>query len=97
MNGNCGECERRYYCQIDPAECDNLPEPILTNYDNIGAMSVEELAKFLLSCDEGNFVSVVCEEDICKECKPEIWHCSGNCLPAAMKWLQQPAEMEEKK
>ena len=26
MNGNCGECERRWYCDIDPAECKSLSD-----------------------------------------------------------------------
>ena len=44
MYVNCGECGRRYYCQIDPAECDNLSRPVLTNADKIRSMSDEDLA-----------------------------------------------------
>ena len=29
MYVNCGECGRRYYCQTDPAECDNLSRPVM--------------------------------------------------------------------
>ena len=42
MYVNCGECGRRYYCQTDPAECDNLSGPVLTNADKIRSMSDEE-------------------------------------------------------
>lgn len=47
MSGNCGECDRRWYCMIDPEKCDNLSEPVLTNADQIRSMSDEELAQFL--------------------------------------------------
>ena len=47
MSGNCGECDRRWYCVIDPEKCDNLSEPVLTNADQIRSMSDEELAQFL--------------------------------------------------
>lgn len=42
MYVNCGECGRRYYCQTDPAECDNLSRPVFTNADKIRSMSDEE-------------------------------------------------------
>ena len=42
MYVNCGECGRRYYCQTDPAECDNLSGPVFTNADKIRSMSDEE-------------------------------------------------------
>ena len=47
MYVNCGECGRRYYCQTDPAECDNLSGPVFTNADKIRSMSDEELYCFL--------------------------------------------------
>lgn len=56
MNGNCGECDRLYHCEIDPAKCDNLYEPVLTNADKIRAMTDEELAEFISAG----------ETDICK-------------------------------
>ena len=42
MYVNCGECGRRYYCQTDPAKCDNLSGPVFTNADKIRSMSDEE-------------------------------------------------------
>lgn len=47
MSGNCSECDRWWYCVIDPEKCDNLSEPVLTNADQIRSMSDEELAQFL--------------------------------------------------
>lgn len=47
MYVNCGECGRRYYCQIDPSECDNLSGVVFTNADKIRSMSDEELDCFL--------------------------------------------------
>lgn len=48
MKGNCGECNRRWACDIDPDKCDMWPDPApMTNADRIRAMSDEELAEFL--------------------------------------------------
>ena len=45
MKGNCGECNRRWACDIDPDKCDMWPDPApMTNADRIRAMSDEELA-----------------------------------------------------
>lgn len=61
MYVNCGECGRRYYCQIDPAECDNLSRTVFTNADKIRSMSDEELAEFIRSMvDESNSHNVAC-------------------------------------
>lgn len=50
MRGNCGECERRYFCEIDPDKCNEWPDPVpQTNADRIRATSDEELAEFLES------------------------------------------------
>ena len=49
MKGFCGECDRRYACDIDPDKCDEWPDPVpATNADRIRAMSDEELAKWLV-------------------------------------------------
>lgn len=49
MKGNCGECERRYLCEIDPDKCDEWPDPVTkTNADRIRAMDDAELAAFLI-------------------------------------------------
>lgn len=48
MKGFCGECDRRYACDIDPDKCDEWPDPVpMTNEDLIRAMSDEELAIFI--------------------------------------------------
>ena len=48
MKGFCGECDRRYACDIDPDKCDEWPDPVaMTNADRIRAMSDEELAELL--------------------------------------------------
>ena len=49
MKGFCGECDRRYACDIDPDKCDEWPDPVpMTNADRIRAMSDEELAWYLV-------------------------------------------------
>lgn len=38
MKGFCGECDRRYACDIDPDKCDEWPDPVpMTNGDRIRA------------------------------------------------------------
>lgn len=45
MKGNCGECDRRWCCYIDPDKCNEWPDPVpMTNADRIREMSDEELA-----------------------------------------------------
>ena len=86
MKGFCGECDRRYACDIDPDKCDEWPDPVpMTNADRIRTMSNEELAVWL--CD---LFSV----DTC------YTHCPGYdfCYDpygksnGLKKWLQQAAE-----
>lgn len=48
MKGNCGECLSRWYCDINPDECDAWPDPVpQTNADHIRSMSDEELVYLL--------------------------------------------------
>ena len=48
MKGNCGECSRRWACDIDPNKCNEWPDPApMTNAQKIRAMSDEELTVFL--------------------------------------------------
>ena len=56
MNGNCGECDRRWACEIDPNECNEWTDPApMTNAQKIRSMSDEELAEFLIDlADDGN-------------------------------------------
>ena len=61
MKGNCGECERRWYCDIDPEECDQWPEPVpMTNGDRIRSMTDEELVEFLFEYGAYTVCDLVC-------------------------------------
>ena len=52
MKGNCGECERRWFCDINPDECDAWPGPVpQTNADHIRSMTDEELAEWMAECN----------------------------------------------
>lgn len=86
MKGNCGECERRYTCEIDPDKCNEWPDPApKTNADRIRAMSDEELADFLTK------ENWICDKyEVCKKCPRYIADC---CLPID-EWLQAPAGEE---
>ena len=78
MKGFCGECDRRYACDIDPDKCDEWPDPVpMTNADRIRAMRDDELKEFICSILQ------------CEFCKFEGW---GGC--ELLEWLQQPAEGE---
>lgn len=87
MKGNCGECERRYFCEIDPDECDEWADSApQTNADRIRAMTDEELAKALHEqCDE---------RESCYGCFAyrDDGNCPGGSRCAWLEWLQQPAE-----
>lgn len=87
MKGNCGECEYRYVCEIDPDECDEWPDPApITNADRIRAMSDDELVQAL--CDM---------EHVCNACEVAgtMIACDpAYCRKATIEWLQQPAEGE---
>ena len=90
MKGNCGECERRYTCTIEPNECNEWPDPVpQTNADRIRAMSDEELAEWIR-----NGIS----SDSCDYCKHNNFHCDGTpCMDKSeaetiIEWLRQPAK-----
>lgn len=84
MNGNCGECDRRWYCDIDPADCDKQSEPVPTNFEKIkeqiAAASVEEFAEILVDPD-----ALFC----CSKC--ELFECENHCI----NWLNSEFKEEE--
>ena len=79
MKGNCGECERRWFCYINPDECDAWPDPVpMTNADHIRSMTDEELGSVLF----GALGAVICPNG----CD----NCDGDCDRHTMDWLNQP-------
>ena len=61
MKGNCGECERRWCCNIDTDECDAWPDPVpMTNADRIRSMTDEELAAVLDEYGAYSVCDLVC-------------------------------------
>lgn len=61
MKGNCGECERRWFCDIDPDECDEWIDPIpMTNEDRMRSMTDEELVEFLFEHRAETICDLVC-------------------------------------
>ena len=80
MKGFCGECDRRYACDIDPDKCDEWPDPVpMTNADRIRVMSDEEMAKKL-------------QYTPCCPANAECTKMSGDCQACWLDCLQQPAE-----
>ena len=61
MKGNCGECERRWTCDIDPEECNQWPEPVpMTNVERFRTMTDEELVEFLFEHGADTVCELVC-------------------------------------
>lgn len=90
MIGNCGECNRRWVCDIDPNECDLWPDPVpMTNADHIRAMSDEELADLLCTADWCETCDQMREEGTCKAMELD-GPLSKHCVSAALRWLRQP-------
>ena len=87
-------------CKHDKGKCigvsrrsshKNCFEPkFMTNADRIRAMSDEELAKYLLDVEQGNFTIDCCDDRFC-----DTQNCCHDCTEAAIKWLKQPAEVED--
>ena len=91
MKGNCGECNRRWACDIDPDKCNAWPDPVpMTNADRIRAMSDEELATFISE------IADECERNT--ECNQHCYGCDIEyCVrESCLKWLQQSAEEDDK-
>lgn len=93
MNGNCGECDLRWDCKLDPAECDNLPEPVLTNFEKIkeqiAAASVEEFSEILVDPD-----AMFC----CRKCEvfsSSARDCDFECENHCINWLNSEFKEEE--
>ena len=84
MKGFCGECDRRYACDIDPDKCDEWPDPVpMTNADRIRAMTDEELALWICGIydieeENGKFINGII--------------IPGYAPHDIEEWLQQPAE-----
>ena len=86
MKGFCGECDRRYACDIDPDKCDEWPDPVpMTNADRIREMSDEELNELFHEIYNAGAEDAVAYE----------WGQRTNSFEWTMEWLQQPAEEDD--
>lgn len=85
MKENCGECYRRWYCYIDPSECDKQPDSIpVTNADRIRSMTDAELALWICGVydieeENGKFINGII--------------IPGYTPNDIEEWLQRPAEV----
>ena len=84
MKGNCGECYRRWSCDIDPRECNEWPDPVsVTNADRIRSMTDEELSLWICGVydieeENGKFINGII--------------IPGYTPHDIKEWLQRPAE-----
>ena len=96
MKGNCGECDLRWACDIDPDKCNAWPDPVpMTNADRIRAMRDEEIADWV---SENGAIKTPCDIICGGDCKafPTFEKTSiERCKEIVMKWLQQPAEEDD--
>ena len=106
MKGNCGECDLRWACDIDPNKCNEWPDPAtMTNAQKIRVMSDEELAEFIRGMVDGSYSHPVacygCINYGTHHSDPAnkgtyLYECEG-CTNEGigldvLMWLQQPAE-----
>ena len=95
MKGNCVECERRYFCEIDPDECDEWTDPApQTNADRIRAMSDEELAHFMAKRSVNEYTVNLLDKDAVLTAV-QIEALKHNIYCSLMQWLKQPAEVND--
>lgn len=84
MKENCRECYRRWYCYLDPRECNKQPDSVsVTNADRIRNMTDEELALWICGVydieeENGKFINGII--------------IPGYTPHDIEEWLQQPAE-----
>jgi methylase of polypeptide subunit release factors len=61
MKANCGECARRWVCDIDPDQCNEWPDPAPeTVVDHFRAMTDGELVEFLFEHGADTVCDLVC-------------------------------------
>ena len=98
MKGNCGECERRWFCYINPDECDAWPDPIpQTNADHIRSMTDEELAAHNVQDSLEYTVDYDWDDNPVGEYTPcfktsdgaIFWHYE-DAVEYELRWLKQP-------
>lgn len=95
MKGNCGECERRWFCDINPDECDAWPDPgPMTNADRIRSMTDEELADFMSEHSIEDFCYLICGGD-CKAVATFNKTSGQRCREIVANWLKQPYKEAE--
>lgn len=94
MNGSCCECELRWDCKLDPADCDKQSEPVPTNFEKIkeqiASASVEECA--LIMIDSPLYFH--CAD--CEVYQTEGGHCDLKCLGHCINWLNSEFKEGEK-
>ena len=87
MIENCGECYRRWYCYLDPKECNKLADSVpVTNADRIRSMTDEELALWICGVydieeENGKFINGII--------------IPGYAPHDIEEWLQQPCGGDE--
>ena len=90
MKGNCGECERRWFCDINPDECDAWPDPVpMTNAQHIRSMSDEELADYMSEHSIDDFCYIICGGE-CKAVAGFNKTPFQRCREIVSDWLKQP-------
>ena len=69
----------------------DIPAPS-TQLERLRTLSAEEMARFLQYVADGDLHVDVCDSKFCSEYNEENQPCSGNCIPAIVKFLQSTAK-----
>ena len=80
----------RWYCDINPDECDAWPDPVpMTNADHIRSMTDEELADYMSEHSIDDFCYIICGGE-CKAVATFNKTSGQRCREIVSNWLKQP-------
>lgn len=82
MRGNCGECGRRWLCELDPDTCGAFPDPVIMEFDSESEMltaALEDLEAIMFrggkNIDTCNFcISTTCYGRGGSQLCDPVWH-----------------------
>lgn len=91
----CVDCDHRYceFCNAGDKYQKKAKANVVTNFDRIKAMSVEEMAKYIYEYDD-DLNDVICKT-IYPECPWGDFVSPDNCLSCIKKYLESEAQEDE--
>lgn len=82
MKGNCGECVRRWSCQLEPESCGMFPDPVAMEFDSENEMlkaALDDLETIMFRGGKNIDTCNYCSSTTCygrggSQCCDPIWH-----------------------